>query len=251
MFSLLLWCVSGAAVPQETGFKENDICPFTSIVGLKGSNKPYSKINFSDLKGPCCIPVTRIKYRISPKSYYTVMNIPSHCQEPGSGFLWCLPYWWAIILLRGSVWIRSQEAQILPCGAPKPGSSSWAASTLVIPASADPPPYRTEWATENPHHLSRGTHQSTGLGSELWNLRRERWHLWLLSCRCHRALFRNQGCSIFSQAPALWVILGNHVILLHALYLVTFTSSPRKLGNSYVMLDVTPQDIQGDASPKM
>ena len=174
MFSLLLQCVSSTAVPQETRFKENDICPFTSIVGLKGSNKPYSKINFSDLKGPCCIPVTRIKYRISPKSYYTVMNIASHCQEPGSGSLWCLPYWWAIILLKGSVWTRSQDVRILPCGAPKPSGSSWAASTPVIPASADPCPYCTKQATEDPHHLSRGAYQPAGLGSELWNLRRER-----------------------------------------------------------------------------
>lgn len=81
--SLLLQCVSSTALPQETRFKENDIWPFTLIVGLKDSNKPYSEIDFPDLKGPCCIPVMRIKYCISPKSYYIVMNIPSHCREPG------------------------------------------------------------------------------------------------------------------------------------------------------------------------
>ena len=149
MFALLRQCVSGTAVPQETGFKENCICPFTSIVGLKGSNKPHSKINFSDLKGPCCIPVMRIKYWISPKSYYTVMNIPSHCKEPAGGSLWCLPYWQAIILLRGSVWTMPQEARILPCITPKPGGSSWAASTPVMSASADPTPHYTEWQLRN------------------------------------------------------------------------------------------------------
>lgn len=50
LFSLFLQCVHDTAVPQETGFKKNHICPFTLIVGLKGSNKAYSKINFFWLK---------------------------------------------------------------------------------------------------------------------------------------------------------------------------------------------------------
>lgn len=48
-------CFSNVCLAQlclkETGFKKNHICPFTSIVGLKGSNKPYSKINFFRCKG--------------------------------------------------------------------------------------------------------------------------------------------------------------------------------------------------------
>lgn len=131
---LFLWCVSSTVVSQETGFKENDICPFTLIVGQKGSNKPYSKINSSDLKGPCCVPVMRIKYHISPKSHYTVMNIPLHCQEPGGGSLWCLLYWWAIILPRGSLWSKSQEAQFPSLCCTKAPSST----TKVIPIGADP-----------------------------------------------------------------------------------------------------------------
>lgn len=94
---------------------------------------PILKSIFSDLKGPFCILVMRIKYCISPKSYYTVMNIPLHCQEPGGDALWCLPYWRANILLKASVWTRSQEAWIFSCGALKPCGSSWAAATPVIP----------------------------------------------------------------------------------------------------------------------
>lgn len=48
-------CFSDVCLAQlclkETGFKENHICPFTSIVGLKGSNKLCSKINFFRRKG--------------------------------------------------------------------------------------------------------------------------------------------------------------------------------------------------------
>lgn len=128
--------------------------------------KPILKSIFSDLKWPFCIPVMRIKYCISPKSYYTVMNIPSHCQESGDGALWCLPYWWAIILLKGSVWTRSQEAWIFSCGAPTPCSSSWATATPVIPVSADLSPHCTKWATEYSHYFSRGAYQPTGWASE-------------------------------------------------------------------------------------
>lgn len=121
---------------------------------------------FSDLKGSFCIPVMRIKYCISPKSYYTVMNIPLHCQEPGGGAPWCPSYWWAVILLKGSVWTRSQKAWIFSCGVPKTSGSSWAAATLVIPVSADLPSHCTKWVTEDPHYLSRSSHQPTGWGSE-------------------------------------------------------------------------------------
>lgn len=249
MFLLPLQCVSSTAVPQETGFKENDICPFTLIVGLEGSNKPYCKINFSDLKGPCCIPVMRIKYCISPKSYYTVMNIPSLCEEPGGGSLWCLPYWWAIILLRGSVWTRSQEAQIFPCSAPP--------RSPAIPPEQHPP----QWSPPKqiPLHttLSGNWGSSSSFkrclstcGIRLRAVKPQKSEVtsvvaFLQTTLC---MFRNQGCSIFSQA--LWVFLSHHVILIHVLHLVIFTSNPRKLKNTDLMLGATPQDIQGDDSSK-
>lgn len=202
--------------------------------GWKVLTNTILKSIFSDLKGPFCIQVMRIKYCISPKSYYTVMNIPSHCQEPGGGAPWCLPYWWAIILLKGSVWTRSQEAWIFSCGASKPCGSSWAA---VIPVSADPPPHCTKQATEDAHYLSRGVHQPTGWDSE------ERGDICGSFLQMSLCMFRNQGCSISSQAPDLWVILVQRVILIHVLHLVVFTSSPRKLRNSHLM------DTQGYASP--
>lgn len=137
---------------------------------------------FSDLKGSFCIPVMRIKYCISPKSYYTVMNIPLHCQEPGGGAPWCPSYWWAVILLKGSVWTRSQKAWIFSCGVPKTSGSSWAAATLVIPVSADLPSHCTKcsnWRSSLSFKKFPSTYRM--------RLRREKWHPRLLSCRCHCA----------------------------------------------------------------
>lgn len=165
------------------------------------------------------------------------MNIPLHCQEPGGGAPWCLPYWWVIILLKGSVWTRTQEVWIFSCGALKPCGSSWAAATLVIPVSADPPPYCTKGATGDAHYLSRGAHQPTG-----WAQKREVTSV-AAFLQMPLCLFRIQGCSISSQAPDLWVILVQCVILIHVLHLVIFTSSLRKMRNSHLM------DTQGYASP--
>lgn len=143
---------------------------------------PILKSIFPDLKGPFCILVMRIKYCISPKSYYTVMNIPSHCQEPGGGALWCLHYWWAIILLKASVWTRSQEAWIFSCGGLNPGGSSWASATPVIPCQCRSPSTLHQvgnWRSSLSFKRCPSTCKI--------RLRREKWHPWLLCCRCHCA----------------------------------------------------------------